>query len=89
MQIREIAVTNPLGLHARASAKIVHAASRFRCSVSLVVDGRRASARSLLALVLLSASAGTMVKLEVDGPEEAAAMRAITALFEDGFGERS
>lgn len=57
---------------------------RLRCSVSLVVDGRRASARSLLALMLLSASAGTMVKLEVDGPEEAAAMRAITALFQDG-----
>jgi len=57
---------------------------RFRCSVSLVVDGRLASARSLLALMLLSASAGTMVKLEVDGPEEAAAIRAITALFQDG-----
>jgi phosphocarrier protein len=89
MQTQEIAVTNTLGLHARACAKIVEAASRFRCSVSLVAKGRRASAHSIVAIMLLSASAGTIVQLEADGPEEAAAMREIASLFSNGFGEGS
>ena len=89
MKIQQVAVTNLLGLHARPCAKIVEVASRFRCSVSLVVEGRRASARSLIAIMLLAASAGTMVQVEADGPEEVTAMREIAALFHDGFGERS
>ena len=89
MQIKEVTVTNALGLHARASAKIVDAASRFPCTVSLVARGRRASARSIVALMLLSASTGTLVQLEADGPEEAAAVREIASLFSTGFGERS
>jgi len=89
MQIQEVAITNRLGLHARSCAKIVHVASRFFCNVSLVVDGRRASARSVIAMMLLSASVGTMVRVEVEGPDEARAMREITALMHDGFGEQS
>jgi phosphocarrier protein HPr len=89
MQIKEVTVTNPLGLHARPSAKIVDAAPRFSCTVSLVAKGRRASARSIVALMLLSASAGTLVQLEADGPEEAAAVREIASLFSNGFGESS
>jgi phosphocarrier protein HPr len=87
MQTQEVAVTNALGLHARAAAKLAAAASRFPCSVSIVAKGRRASARSIIALMLLSASAGTMVQLEAEGPEEAAAVREIAALFQAGFGE--
>ena len=89
MQTRELAITNPLGLHARACARIVQIASRFRCNVSLVVKGRRASARNIVAVMLLTASVGTTVRLETDGPDEVAAMREIAALFHDGFGERS
>jgi phosphocarrier protein HPr len=89
MQMRELSVINRLGLHARACARIVQIASRFRCNVSLVVKGRRASARNIVAVMLLTASVGTTVRLETDGPDEVAAMRAITALFHDGFGERS
>jgi phosphocarrier protein HPr len=89
MQIRSIAIINPLGLHARACAKIVKISSRFRSNVSLVVKGKRASARNIMAVMLLSASVGTTVRLEVEGPDEAEAMREIAALFHDGFGERS
>jgi phosphocarrier protein HPr len=89
VQIYELAIINPLGLHARACAKLVQIASRFRCNVSLVVKGRRASARNIVAVMLLGASLGATVRLEVDGPEEAVAMREIAALFHDGFGERS
>ena len=87
MQVEEVTVTNPLGLHARAGAKIVEVASRFPCNVSLLAKGRRASARSIVAIMLLSASAGTLVQLEADGPEEATAVREIATLFSNGFGE--
>ena len=53
------------------------------------MKGRRASARNIVAVMLLTASVGATVRIEVDGPDEAEAMRAIAALFHDGFGERS
>jgi phosphocarrier protein len=89
MQVLEVAVNNRAGLHARACARLVQIASRFRCEISLIAKGRRASARSIIAVMLLSASVGTTVRLEVDGPEEVSAMREIAALFNDGFGEPS
>jgi phosphocarrier protein len=89
MQTRFVSIINPLGLHARACARIVHIASRFRSTVSLHVKGKRASARNIVAVMLLTASVGSTVRIEVDGPDEAEAMKAIAALFHDGFGERS
>lgn len=89
MLTRVVSIINPLGLHARACAKLVHIASRFRSNVSLVVRGRRASARNIVAVMLLTAAVGATVRVEVEGPDEAEAMRAIAALFHDGFGERS
>ena len=89
LQIYELAITNRLGLHAHAGAKIVQIASRVRCNVSLVVKGGRTSARNIVAVMLVTASVGTTVRREVDGPEEVVAMRQIAALFHDGFGERT
>ena len=88
MQTRSVSIINRLGLHARACARIVQIASRFRSTVSLQVKGKRASARNIVAVMLLTASVGTTVRIEVDGPDEAEAMKAIAALFHDGFGER-
>jgi phosphocarrier protein HPr len=85
----DLAIINPRGLYALAYAKLVEIASRFRCNVSLVIKGRRASARNIVAVTLLGASVRATVPLEVYGPEEAVAMREIAALFHDGFGERS
>jgi phosphocarrier protein HPr len=89
MLTRVVSIVNPLGLHARACARIVQIASKFRSTVSLPVKGRRASARNIVAVMLLTASVGTQVRIEVDGPDEAEAMRAIAALFHDGLGERA
>lgn len=89
MQTRSVPIINRLGLHARACARIVKIASHFRSNVSLVVKGKRASARNIVAVMLLTASVGTTVRLEVDGPDEVEAMKEIAALFHDGFGERS
>ncbi len=88
MQVREIEITNRHGLHARACARIVHIASRFRCEVSLVSGMRRASARSIVAVMLLAAAVGTTVRVETDGPDEQAAMTAIVSLLSDGLERR-
>jgi phosphocarrier protein HPr len=85
MQVREIPVTNPQGLHARASARVVALASRFRCNIWLVVAGRRASARSIVAVMMLAAAVGSTVRVEADGPDEQAAIQAIVQLFDAGL----
>jgi phosphocarrier protein len=86
---RAVRITNRLGLHMRAAAKIVSVAMRFRCNVSLTRAGRRASARSLLAVMLLAAAVGSTIVVETDGPDEVAAMTALVELIDDGFGERA
>lgn len=88
MQTRSVSIINRLGLHARACARIVHIASKFTSTVSLQVKGRRASARNIMAVMLLTASVGTTVRIEVDGPDEAEAMKAIAALPEAVVEER-
>lgn len=89
MQSKEVTITNPSGLHARACARIVEVASRFSCQVSLVLPDRRASARSILAVLLLSASVGTALRIEAEGPEADHALREIARLFHTGFGENA
>ena len=88
MQTREIEITNRHGLHARACARIVQVASRFRCNVSLVSGMRRASARSIVAVMLLAAAVGTTIRVETEGPDEMAAMSAMVSLLNDGLEQR-
>jgi phosphocarrier protein len=87
MQARLVKLTNRLGLHARACAMVVQVASRFRCSVSLAWNGKRASARSILALMLLAAGMGATIRVETSGPDESEAMTAMVQLIADQFGE--
>ena len=87
MQTREIEITNRHGLHARACARIVHVASSFRCHVSLCSGARRASAHSIVAVMLLAAAVGTTIRVETEGPDEKAAMRAMVSLLNDGLEE--
>ena len=89
MQTHHFAILNRQGLHTRACERLVQIASRFHSRVSVVVNGRRASARNIVAVMMLTASVGATVRLEVDGPDEAQAMREIAALLHDGLGERS
>ena len=88
MRMRKLTIANPRGLHAQACARIVDIAKRFRCNVSIVVNGRRARARNIFAVMLLTATVGTAVRIEADGPDEDIAMQEIAALFHDGLGER-
>jgi phosphocarrier protein len=80
-------IINRFGLHSRAAAKLVTVCSRFQSSVTVVVNGRRADGRHLIALLMLSASMGAQVYVEVRGPDEAKALDAVTRLISDGFGE--
>jgi phosphocarrier protein len=88
MQTRMLKIANPGGLHTRACAHIADIAKRCRCSLVLVRNGRRVSARNVVAVMMLTATLGATVRIEADGPDEAAAIRAIAALFLDGLGER-
>jgi phosphocarrier protein len=80
-------ITNKRGLHARASAKIVEAAARFEAEVTIVKDGTRVNARSIMGLMMLAASLGSDIGVEADGPDQDAAMTAMLALIEAKFGE--
>jgi phosphocarrier protein len=85
MQIREIEITHQQGLHARACARIVALASRFRSNVVLVYGRRRASARSIVSIMLLAVGMGGLVRIEADGPDESAAMTAMLRLLGQGL----
>ena len=85
MQKIEVKVTNALGVHARPSAKIAHLASRFSCSVWLAVQGRRADARNIVAVMLLAAGVGSTITIETSGPDEKEAINALTDLIGSGF----
>lgn len=87
MQQKEIEIINKLGLHARASAKLTQAASGFKSNVFLTRNGRRVNAKSIMGVMMLAASRGSTVNVEVEGEDEENAMAAITALINDKFGE--
>ena len=80
MQTCEVKIRNPLGLHARVAARIVSLASGFRCNIALVCRGRRASARSLIAMLLLAAAVGASVRIEADGPDEEEALAVVASV---------
>ena len=87
MQVRNMTIVNNLGLHARAAVKLVSLSSKYVSNVVLVANGRRASGRQLIAIILLSAGMGAQISIETSGPDEVEAMNAVTRLISNGFGE--
>ncbi|WP_334135640.1 HPr family phosphocarrier protein [Tepidimonas sp.] len=84
---RTATISNKLGLHARASAKLTKLASQFPCEVWLSRNGRRVNAKSIMGVMMLAAGLGATVEIETDGPQEDEAMAALLALIDDKFGE--
>lgn len=82
-----IKVSNKLGLHARASAKLTKLAGSFPCEVWLSRGERKVNAKSIMGVMMLAAGIGTEVVLETNGEQEQAANDALVALFNDKFGE--
>ena len=87
MPTREITIINKLGLHARASAKLVQLLQGYKSSVWLRCRGREVNAKSIMGVMMLAAGIGTPVTLRVDGPDEEAALAALVDLFERKFDE--
>ena len=87
MATAEVEITNKLGLHARASAKLTQTATRFKSEVHMERKGRRINAKSIMGVMMLAAAKGSTVKIETEGPDADEAMRAIVELIADKFGE--
>lgn len=80
-------ISNKLGLHARASAKLTKLAGSFPCEVWISKGERRVNAKSIMGVMMLAAGLGSTVTLETDGAREQEAMDALLALMADKFGE--
>lgn len=86
---KDIQVINQLGLHARASAKLVQLVSGYRSEVMMAAKGRDINAKSIMGVLMLAAGVGAVVRVRVDGPDEVACMSAIEDLFNRYFDEGS
>jgi phosphocarrier protein HPr len=84
---KEIVVSNKLGLHARASAKLVQLVQSFKSTVWLISKGREVNAQSIMGVMMLAAGIGTPLIVRADGPDESAALDAVVELFNRKFDE--
>ncbi len=82
-----VQISNKLGLHARASAKLTKLAGAFKSEIHLSRNGRRVNAKSIMGVMMLAAGMGTEVHIEVEGEDEQAAMEALRTLIYGKFGE--
>jgi phosphocarrier protein HPr len=82
-----LVISNKLGLHARASAKLTKLASSFQCEVFMTRNSRRVNAKSIMGIMMLAAGMGSEVELETEGVDEQQASDALAALVKDKFGE--
>tara|TARA_B100000902_G_scaffold356520_1_gene370254 strand:+ start:629 stop:898 length:270 start_codon:yes stop_codon:yes gene_type:complete len=84
---KELKILNNLGLHARAAAKVVSTANKFESQIIFVKDDKNADARSIMKLLMLSASKGSCISVKIDGIDQNDAMSSIEKLFKNKFDE--
>lgn len=82
-----VRISNKLGLHARASAKLTKLAGTYRSEIYLTRNGRRVNAKSIMGVMMLAAGLGAEVEVEIEGDDERQAMDGLSALIDDKFGE--
>jgi len=87
MKNASVTIINKLGMHARASAKFVTTASQYESDVTVGRNGQQANGKSIMGIMMLAAGKGVQVDLIVDGPDEDAALGALTELIANRFGE--
>ena len=88
MITKKLTILNKLGLHARAAAKVVSTANEFESTIIITKDGKNADARSIMKLLMLSASQGSRISVEVNGADQKDAMKSIEKLFNNKFDEQ-
>lgn len=84
---KQLTIINKLGLHARAAAKFVSTAGRFACTVRVIKGGQEVDGKSIMAVMMLAASIGTLLLIRTDGEDEQACMEAIETLINNYFDE--
>jgi len=84
---QNITIINKLGLHARAASKLVNCASQFESEVFIGRDGNRVNAKSIMGVMMLAASKGVELELEIDGNDEQICQQALVELIGNRFGE--
>jgi phosphocarrier protein len=84
---QNITIINKLGLHARAASKLVNCASQFESDVFIARNGNRVNAKSIMGVMMLAASKGVELELEIDGNDELVCQQALVELINDRFGE--
>jgi phosphocarrier protein HPr len=87
MHSQEVEIINPLGVHARPSAKLTQVATRFKAEVWISKGTRRINAKSIMGVMMLAAAKGAKLKIEAEGVDEQDAVAALAALIAEGFGE--
>lgn len=87
MTQQQVTITNKLGLHARAAAKLVHTANNFEAEIFIGTEHEEVNAKSILGLLTLAATKGTPLTVRAVGADENEAVEALVALFGDKFGE--
>ena len=88
MMKKELLIENRLGLHARAAAQIVKAASAYSSRITLIKDDLEVDGKSIMGIMMLAAAKGTNILVRVEGGDEAAALAGLEKLFRDKFGEK-
>lgn len=84
---RETTIVNELGLHARPAAELVKVANQFDSHIEILKDGMAVNAKSIMGVMMLAAETGSTVIFRADGPDAEAAVQALAALVNKGFGE--
>lgn len=87
MVVRDIAIKNQVGLHARPATFFIQKANEFNSSIWVEKDERKVNAKSLLGVLSLGIEGGSTIKIIVDGSDEKEAIEALTKLVESGFNE--
>ena len=87
MTSQNVTVVNQLGMHARAAAKFVHLATRYEARVTVARDRREMDGKSIMGILLLAAGRGSTITISAEGTDEQAAVAALVALVQSGFGE--
>lgn len=87
MLSKKIIICNKLGLHARASAKLVHLSSRYGSHIEIIKNDQTVNGKSIMGVMMLAATKGTEVELVVEGEDETVAMDALASLIDNRFGE--